>query len=425
LKEVTNADKTISMKRSLILLIFCFLSLQLIFADDNNVFAPFVSRLKALTGQNTIKLTWLDSEDDIKEYNIYRGTSRIGNSSFSGSLKVGTVPQGKQIFIDIPEDTKSYFYAVLAVDKSGNEYKLFIPYRNITMEAVNVSSVSTPDQLAAEITGISTDVLDNEIKVSFSSSKPEREVAVYRSTSPIQEKEDLTNATLAGVIPSSRGYFIDKAVPGISYYYGIFDSELTKSGKFSFVPGENLTLNSVEIPLDIKSISPFYGTRTVRSEPLPFLDFFTSVDTGKTIRGNDFKFPPFKPLKAAVSDTVSSLLATAAPDTPPVPEIYIFPTDKDAVENSETYRLVRILNTDFVNKNWPEAYKLLGDYLSVRHTRDVELRTHFYLGQVLYFEKSYIKAFNEFVLAEGAFYKETKPWLDSILYLINASQALR
>ncbi len=405
------------MKRSLILLVFSIFLVQLIFSESTGVFAPFVSRLKAVAGLNTIKLTWLDSEDDIKEYSIYRSSEIISNTNFSSAEKIGTVPGGKQIFLDIPKDTKSYYYTVLAVDNAGNEYKLFIPYRNITMEPVSITSVSSPDELAAKISNIKAVVLDNKVKLTFKSSKPEREVAVYRSTSPIQELEDISNSTLAGVFPSSQEFFIDKPVPGISYYYAIFDSELTKSGKFSFAPGENLTLNSIETPLSLDSISP-YTVRTVRTEPLPYLDFFPSIETGMTITNGDFALPPVVPIQPAVSGAVARLLSELEPVAPPIPDIYIFPSDMDSVENSETYRLVRILKTDFLNKNWPEAYKLLGDYLSVRHTREVVLRTHFYLGQVLYFQGSYLKSFNEFVLAEGEFYNETKPWLDSLFYHI-------
>lgn len=404
------------MKRTLILFLFSLLLINQTAAEKSEVFAPFVSRLKAISGLNTVKLTWLDSEDNIKQYNIYRYSERITSSNFIKSTRIGTVRQGKQIFIDIPEDTESYYYSVLAVDNSGNEYKLFIPYRNITMEGSGVKSVSSPEMLAAVITDINTAVLDSEIKISFKTSKPDREVVIYRSTTPIQEQEDITNASIAGIIPSSREIFIDKPAPGISYYYGIFDSELTKSGKFIFTPGENITLNSVETALNIQSISPAFSTRTIRTEPLPYLDVFPGIMTGKTTVRQSIFFPERTVINPETADILSKLLSSINDVIPPVPEIYIFPSDKEAIENSETYRLVRILNTDFTNKNWPEAYKLLGDFLSVRHTREVEVRTHFYLGQVLYFQEFYTKAFNEFVLAEGDYYKETKPWLDSLFY---------
>lgn len=417
MNDVIFTDKTINMKRSLILFIFSIFLVQLTYSESTGVSAPFVSRLKATAGVNTIKLTWLDSEDAIEEYSVYRSAEIISNTNFLSAVRIGTVPQGKQIFIDIPKATEPYYYSVLAIDNTANEYKLFIPYRNITMEPVSITSVSSPDELAAKIRNIKAAVFDNKIKLTFDSSKPEREVAVYRSTSPIQELEDISNSTLAGIIPSSQDFFIDKPVPGISYYYAIFDSELTKSGNFSFVPGENITLNSIETPLTLDSITP-YTVRTVRTEPLPYLDFFPSIETGTTFNNSDFTLPSTVPFSPSVSTLVAELLSNLKSEAPPVPDLYIFPSDKDAVENSETYRLVRILKTDFINKNWPEAYKLLGDYLSVRHTRDVVLRTHFYLGQVLYYEGSYLNAINEFVLAEGDFYSETKPWLDSLLYLI-------
>ncbi len=403
------------MRRVSFTIIIAILLTGAVSASDDQVYAPFVSRLKAYEGTNTIKLTWLDSEDPIKYYTVYRNTERINNSNIKNSVKIGEVPAGKEIFIDIPPDTKKYYYAVLAVDRNGTEYKLFIPYRNITLKPASIKNAASAEELSAKITNIKTSIIDKQIKISFKTSKPDREVVIYRSTSPIQEKEDIEGATLLTEIPSSKESYIDTPVPGVSYYYAVFDSELTKAGKYIVKIGENVTANSTEVPLStVRNITIF--TRNIRTQPLPFLDIYNGVISGKPLAGSYFTFPPVRQLQPGTAEAVRNLTSVIPARIPPVPELYIFPVDREARENSETYKLVRILKTDFSNKNWSEAYKLLGNFLSVRHTKSVEKRTHFYMGQALYFMGLYKESFNEFVMCEGDFYTETKPWLDSLFY---------
>ncbi len=398
--------------------IFLFFS-AVIFTFADEIFAPFVSRLLAVPNGNTIKLTWIDSDDSIKVYSVYRGTKKFNNTTFSSAEKIGVVPAGKEVYIDTPPKKADYFYAVLAEHSGNKPYKLFIPFRNITDKPVRITSTASSEEEAAVITGIKTSVLDKEIKISFKSSRPDRKIVVYRSTSPIQEKEDISNASLIATINSGSEVFFDTPVPGISYYYALFDALLSQKDKFVFKIGENITKNSTELPLAAVSLPQEASTVVLRNQPLPFLNLRIGIESGKPLASSLLTFPQYKVLNKKTRKTVSSVSKTLPEYTLPAPSPYIFPVDRSAKENSENYQLVRILSTDFAHKNWKEAKKLLGNFLSLRHSKNIIMRTHFYMGQVLYFMKNYNDSFLEFTLVENHFYRETRPWLNSLFLLMN------
>ncbi len=422
MQEVRFADKTINMKRFIYFWFLIILSNAYSFISAEEVFAPFVSRLTATPDENTIKLTWVDSKDTIKSYFIYRYTEKISDLNFSKSEKVGEITPGKEIFIDIPGKTEPYYYAVLASDSGNTLYKLFIPYRNITVKPVQIKSAASPEELSTHITNIETTALEKEIKIIFKSSKPDRKVVIYRSTSPLQRYEDLANAIIIATIPSAMESYNDTPVPGVSYYYAVFDSELTKSGKYDFNIGENITSNSTELSLVLNNKSFILKSRIFRSQPLPYLNLKIGIESGQPLSGKKYTFPRYKELSSESEKIIYGLTVNMEKYIPDEPTPYIFPIDKETRENSESYQLVRILKTDFTSNNWSEASRLLADFLNLRHTKDIEMRTHFYMGQVLYYLEKYKDSFMEFSLVEDRYYKETRPWLDSLFYLLDTER---
>ncbi len=353
LQYVIFTDKTNSMKRRVLIYAIFIFFCTAFFSFGEDFLTPFVSRLKAVPKGNTIVLTWMDSKDPISSYFVYRNTKRITDATFPSSVKIGIVPPGKELFVDTPGKTIPYFYAVLAAGPEKTPYKLFIPYRNITDQPVQITNTASPESLSTVITGIRTTILDKKIKIIFRSSKPDREVIIYRSTSPLQEKEDLTHATAIATIPSSRGYYLDSPVPDISYYYGVFDEKLTRSGKYIFKRGENVTKNSTELPLTSEYLPERNSLSSLREQPLPFLDLRIGIESGKPLQATTLSLPPpYRPLQKKTVKVLSALIKNIPQYIPPVPSASIFPSDKTAKENSENYQLVRILKTDFSSGNW-------------------------------------------------------------------------
>lgn len=401
---------------------FLLFLITILFCLPNYLFSeeisdPFVSKLNAISDGNAIKLTWMDSDSSIQSYSVYRYTERINDKNFPKCAKIGQVASGKGIFIDLPTKKVPFFYAVLASGKDGTLYKLFIPYQNITVKPVQITNVSTPEELATIITDIKTAVIGTEIKITFNSSKPNRNVIIYRSTSPLHKIEDLGNAVAIITESSEKGIYRDKPIPGIDYYYAVFDDLLTRSGTYIFKIGANVTRNSTELPL-LSGEQKTTQNSPIRTQPLPYLDFNSGIIAGKTLPPQTYIFPDHQNLNPKTVKILSSVFKKIPAYKVDSPKMYIFPEDKVTQENSENYQLVRILKTDFANKNWQAAKKLLGYYLDIHHSKEVDRRTHFYMGEVYFFSGDCHSSFMEFSLVENIYYRETQPWLNSLFFLL-------
>jgi len=391
---------------------------SLLHSQDRDVFAPFVSRLKVTSQEKSITITWKDCEDVEGACIIYRYTDEITSTNFSSADQIAEVPAGKEIFIDYPNDVQKYYYAVLVKDSSGKVYELFIPFRNKSITGIAAASVADTKEIAARITGIKSRKEEDAILVTFTSSNPDRELIIYRSTSPIKNRNDLVYAQPLRTIPSSQKSFKDFPVPGIPYYYAIFDSSLIKIGEISITPGSNATLTPSEIALGSRVGLP--ESIISRPLPLPLLHISKTIETGKDLSRTTMPLSDTtQQLSPSTVKAVNALLEKIPDRGQPDLEPDVLPEDKDIeTAGGEQYTLLSILYTEFAEKRWRENEILLNNFLSVHHSEDIEIRSHYYLGQVYFFQGKYKNAFMEFLLAQNSLYSETKPWMDAIFELL-------
>ena len=397
-----------------LLLCICIVSCA---GQQQNVFAPFISRIKAESNQGVVRLTWEDSEDIDGTYGIYRYTDEITAATFEKAEKIAEVAGGVEYFVDHPPKANAYYYAVLARD-NNKLYKLFIPFRNKTVSGVKVSETVTMEDLAASITNIHTDVREDSILVNFFSDKDDRELIMYRSTSPLRKKEDVRAATPLRIIPSDKESVRDFPVPGISYYYAVLDSALVKSGKIDFKPGSNTTIIPAKLTLGTRVGLP--ETTARRSLPLPLYPLSMDIETGNRMSGPDIFVPEQESrLSPATKKAVVSLLKSIEPQRPPKPEPDILSADTGAPQGGgEEYTLRTILESTFLKREWENAENRLLSFLSIHHSPSIEQRAHYYLGQVYYFQGKYRESFMEFLLAREEYYPHVDPWLDELFYIL-------
>ena len=379
---------------------------------------PFVSKLKSVAEENLIRLSWIDSPDTVHKYLIYRHITEINNDNFNSALLIGEANTGNEYFIDYPSTMDEYYYAVLAVDSSDKTYNLFIPYRNITSIPSSVVSLASPEALAVIISGIKTVSTGNTIEISFKSSGTDRNLIIYRSNLPIVKYQDLLKASLITTIPSSHENYTDHPLPGISYYYAVMDSELTKSGRYVFNPGENVTEYSVLVHSGISS-AVLESRETLRNQPLPYLELASSIDTGKILSQGSSELPVKYNLTFESTTVVNNILKNLYTEEKEVVKPVILADDIDVSENSEEYQLKRILESDFKDQNWIIAYELISNLLSVRHSEHIEFRAHFYRGQILFFQNKYRESFMEFILVGKDLKSETEPWINELLTILH------
>ncbi len=381
---------------------------------DTEVFAPFISRLKAVAQNNSVLLTWEDS-DDIEGRNvIYRYNQEITNANIEKAVKVAEIPTGNKSFLDYPPDSREYYYAVICKSLEGELFSYVIPFRNSTSRSVYIETIASEQDLATTVSGISAVNEKDHIFVSFSSSNPVREVLVYRHNKPITSSEELLNAQLLTKLSGSITSYEDSPIPGVPNYYAVFDAGMIKINKFEFSPGDNITYQPAEIP--ISSSSRHASTSTVsRSQPLPLLILDSSINEDKALSGSLATGLPEKQkihpqTEALVEDILLRMPLVEIGEMEPE----VLDIEKSLESKGEQYTLSVIINDYFFKKDWETSEEELLYFLKTNHSADIEYRAHFYLAQTYYFQGRYEESFLEFMLIKEGYYYVVQPWLDAV-----------
>ncbi len=379
---------------------------------ENYVFAPFVSRLKAVEENSSIKLTWKDSGDVDGTYLIYRHTEKIGRNNFPDAFQVAEVGKGVQNYTDTAMAGTDFYYSVLLKNREGKIYDIFIPYRNVTSNPVSLSSIRKIDDNLTYITYLRVSEKKDSLFLTFRSSNPDRNIAVLRSTEAVFTSDDLKNADLLSVIPSERDSYTDYPIAGIPYYYTVVDAELLKSYRIDIIPFENTTITPSEIRITDQVISSYRKTLKIRPEPLPAVHINRNIETGEKLLSAYSEFFPEKKISTETEAVVISLMKENTEENKPEPELL---NSSDFFGQKENIQLSVLLNRYFFKREWEILEEKLRDF--IRHNESVSLnrKASFYLGQCYYFTGKHEKAFMEFLLSSENFYPESKKWMDTIL----------
>ncbi len=403
------------MKKSIILLSLLTIACSALFSQENSIFTPFVSRLKAESGDNSITLTWNDTDDVDGLCIIYRNTVQITSENLSSAVKIARVAKDIEYYEDFPPYSRTdYYYAVFMEEPDGNFNEVFIPFRNLTTKGARIAE-KIKDNSPSLITSLKAWATEEAIQLSFRSSKPASELFVYRNTEPIESRDDLLAANLIATIQGSASSYTDYPVPGIGYYYGIIDSNLIKTGNFIFKAGENFTSVPVEITLRNTERVGLPKTVISRPRPLPYLSLSRGFQTGRELSTSAIDIvPEKKDISTSTEAAVSMLLRGISLPATDVIEPVILKQDRNPAQGSERAILSAILNSEFSGGDYEAAKLRLIDFQKIRRDRDIEASASFYLGQVYYFLEDYNNSFKAFLKAQDKFYIESRPWIDSL-----------
>jgi hypothetical protein len=391
-------------------------------ADQKDVYAPFVSRLKAAVRGPQIKLTWKDSPDIEGNYLVYRHTDEITLENFGKAVLIGQVDSGEESFIDAPVVRGEFYYAVLAKTADGKVFDIFIPFRNKTMKSIAIESTAEEKDLAAVVSSIAARFEKDGIQISFRASRADRDLILYRSTSPIFSEAQLSLSNIVKSLKSSETSVTDYPVPGIPYYYALVDEKLLESGVVVLAAGESASREYVEIPLSKEEKPLFMPARSsapaARPMPLPYFLLSREIGTGRPLSSQDpFGLPGMVGISPETKQAVKEILTKAPPLPAPVLQPRILDMDKALGTSKEEYTLRTILDGPFERRNWVEAEKQLSNFLSIHLSEEIRIRAYYYRAQTLFFQDRQAESFMEFLLASRSFYPEVRPWLDEILRL--------
>jgi hypothetical protein len=382
---------------------------------------PFVSGLRVAVRDPEVRLTWEARPDIAGGYRVYRSTEQIDTESLSESILVAELGDETEVFVDVPPDPGSYFYAVTIVAEDGTEYRLAVPFQNRTEQAVRIERSPDPEALAATVQSIQAEVRGEEITVSFDADRADRELVLFRRAAPIANAADLTEAIRVDTVGSNRKRIEDVGVPGVSYFYALLDEVLVASGNMRLEPGRNTTTSAVQIPLAAERIArvPTDVPRS-RFAPLPLLQLDTSAATGRMLE--QFGIPArAAPITAQTSEALSALVV-AGPSAPsPLSSVERLPTETANNRKGVEGTLAAIVEDQLLVGDYEEAERFLTNLLSLSIDPELEARVRFYRGQALYFQRQYEDAFLAFLAADRWYFEESRRWMDSILSILSAN----
>ena len=381
-------------------------------AAENYVFAPFVSRLKAIEDNSAIKLTWKDSRDVDGSYIIYRHTEKINRNNFTDAFQVAEIQKGTEKYTDAAMAGTDYYYSVLLKNKEGNVFDIFIPYRNVTSNPVSISSIKKIDDNLTYITYLTVKEQNDSLYLTFKSSNHERNVAVLRSQEPVFTTDDLKKADLLSVIPSAGESYTDYPIAGIPYYYTVIDAELLKSYNMEIIPFENTTISASEVKISDKVITAYKKSINSRPEPLPAVYIDRNIETGRKLSSAYSKFFPEKQLSRKTVILIKKMTENSNNKSGMEPELI---NSGNFYSQKENIRLSVILDRYFFTEDWKNLEEKLIDFKRSTRKSSLGNRASFYLGQSYYFQDKKEKAFMEFLASSESYYPESKKWIDSIL----------
>jgi tetratricopeptide (TPR) repeat protein len=402
------------------------------YSQDNGVFAPFVSQLKAEIRNHIIGLSWQDSLDIKGPVYVYRsGTPFLSASSLPVPVK--EVSYGEGFYAEEADDAGALYYFIVASDDWGYKYPLFLP--NINMVSINVgpeyagifapfpssgaaagfatasgaatgsstasgsawpsSSASTTAAASGlrlpTIEGISVRIEEDRAFISFSGADNSKNLVLYRSINPIRRPDDLLSALI--IRSNARSPLVDYPLPGIPYYYAVVYEEELSTGLLRLQPGFNVTAAAVEIPTPPRTVP--------RGMPLP--DLSVSLVPGRSTLTTE------EALRAEASINQRSGQSRI------IPEAVIFPEDLMRGSAGEEYQIRSIVQGSFSLKEWQSAEVEFRRFLELPREKRSQAKVHFYLGQVYYFQNKQREALLSFLEAQDIYPAETYSWIQAVL----------
>ena len=194
------------------------------------------------------------------------------------------------------------------------------------------------------------------------------------------------------MIESDAGVYTDYPIPGIQYYYGIFDTKLVQTGTFRFRPNRNITTSPAKIADGGGRNGLAAPAAAVRTPPLPRIRLQRGIKSGdQLVESIALTAPARRELSPETTAAVREMLEALPEREYPELEPEISRTHERQFRRRRLY-LSLILKEQFHSGDFSGSARSLESFLSIRREDEVETAARFYLGQAYYFEGEYRKA---------------------------------
>lgn len=234
-------------------------------------------------------------------------------------------------------------------------------------------------------------------------------IAVFRSTSQIQQKSTISAEKPVAEIPAHSTEFTDTLKHFGDYYYALIARDKNGDLFNVLLPTVNATVKSISLLppddyFDIEAESEDqYVPGFLRELPLPYLDLISDLDIKPT------------PMADRVKKAGAKLAGKYAVKKPLLLSPYIFEEDMTLSPSGDDFFLFESLKTYFIKKDYKGSVKGLREFLRLTREPQVTTRAVFYLAESQYYCKNYRKALELFLFVEDELPELSKKWIDSTL----------
>lgn len=380
----------------------------------------FPTRLSIRPEGTSLIIGWSEFMVEADSFSIYRSRNPIQEDSFLGATRIGTVNAGVGEFRDdTTEFNVPYYYAVLAVEPSGEENRIFVPFSNTSIHSVIRPEFATPSLQRIEASvveiveipdGIIVSIEPPSVVIRIQIPAGSERYLVYRHTSPITSSRSLVEAILLGEITPEDPVYRDTPLAGIPLYYAVLDSRSILGGRISLIPGENTTTDPVTLPDSATGGFKIPSSLVMRPSPLPALSIeeLTGRREGLLPLETPVVLPP--ELSTSLEQLLESTPERPMHDLNP----HLLPEEQNLNVPGER-RLNAILRGEFLKGKWANTRILLSNYLRLRIPGAMKQRIYYYLGQAAYFAGDYPDALINFIFAEEGYFAESRPWIQNLV----------
>jgi len=164
--------KKILIKSFLLLFFSAYFSSYATFAQGEKDTEPpsDVDNVVAYPGDKQVTLKWDKSTDNVgvDHYSVYYGTEPVTNESGEYTNVLSTVGNANEYIVKNLENGTTYYFAMTAVDKAGNESKLYSYEQNATPVSSNDIGEDPKDDAVAPTVKFANALNLTEVKVVFS-----------------------------------------------------------------------------------------------------------------------------------------------------------------------------------------------------------------------------------------------------------------
>jgi hypothetical protein len=310
---------------------------------------------------------------------------------------------------------ENLYYFIAASDTSGQRYDIILPRINSTslnpvqFQEDEATASAEPDMptVTEPVQGISRLRASEDgerVIITFNKDSPRRNAILYRSMQPITTPQDLLNAVMVQSGINSPFVDLPVPVPGLSWYYAVIYEDEIASGGIEIRPGVNATISPVSVT------SEQTPERPLRPIPLPVLTLRNTVPDSYFLT----EIPEQIPLSASSTRMLRDTdLPLKAPINLKRPRV--FAVDLVAPTGGEESALFQIVTEHFITFQWESARINLQRYLSLPHTKEIEARARFYMGQTLYYTGYYRESLMEFLSIRSLHLAEANKWIEAVL----------